>query len=72
MSWSRRRGELVRQIRRAIKWCRQRRAPRGGESRWSEMARRLQRSLDNIDDAHELSNLLICLGQLAEELDRDR
>jgi hypothetical protein len=37
-----------------------------------EMERRLQKSLDNVDDPHELSNLLHSLGHLAEELDRNR
>ena len=71
MAWKRKRGDQVRQINRAIRWCRKRRALKGGEIRLREAERLLRESLTG-DDAHAKSKLLQCMGILAEFLDEIR
>lgn len=68
MAWKRKRGDRVRQIKRAIQWCRKGRALKGGESRLREAERLLRELLTGIDDAQAESKLLHCLGVFAEVL----
>ena len=72
MSWKRKRSELVREIRRTIRWCRTQRAPKGGENRLREAERLFRDALNCVDDAQAKHNLLSALGQLAEYVNRLR
>jgi hypothetical protein len=72
MSLKRKSDELVRQIRRTIKWCGQRRAPRGGANRLREAELLFREALDGVDDAEALNKLLAAVGYLAEYLDQLR
>jgi hypothetical protein len=72
MGWKRKRGEVVRQIRRTLKWCGRRRAQGGGASRLSEAEHLFREALNGVDDAESMEKLLGALGLLAEYLDQIR
>jgi hypothetical protein len=72
MGWRRRRSELVRQIRRALKWCGRRRAREGGASRLREAERLFREALNGVNDAESDQKLLRALWVLAEFLDQIR
>ncbi len=69
MSWKRKRSELVRQVRRTIKWCRTQRAPKGGENRLREAERLFREALNCVEETQAKHNLTSAMGLLAEHVD---